>query len=84
MKMITALFLFLTVLTFSAAVFAAQSGRDVFYDKCLSCHSAALALNKKKSEKQWEATIDRMTGHGLDITSAESKTVAEFLASGGK
>jgi mono/diheme cytochrome c family protein len=84
MKVQAAIFLFLSIMAFAAAVSAAQTGRDIFYDKCLSCHSGALALNKTKSEKQWEVTIDRMTGHGLEITSAQAKAVAKFLASGGK
>jgi len=67
----------------AAVSYAAQSGEDVFYSKCTSCHGSALSLNKKKSVQQWKATIQRMEKHGLSISSSETKAVAEFL-SGGK
>jgi cytochrome c5 len=67
----------------AAGAYAAQSGSNIFYSKCTSCHGSALSLNKKKSTQQWEDTVRRMTKHGLSISSSETKAVAEFL-SGGK
>lgn len=70
----------LIIIAAAAFAFAAQPGEDIFYNKCSLCHGTGLALNKTKSLEQWKSTVARMVKHGLDISSAEEKAVAEFLA----
>lgn len=68
------------LLTVFATAFAASEGENSFYAKCGSCHGTALSLNSVKNEQQWTETIKRMKKHGLNISSSETKSVANFLS----
>ncbi|PLX70293.1 MAG: hypothetical protein C0602_05635 [Denitrovibrio sp.] len=64
----------------TSAVYAAESGEDLFYKRCTACHSSALSMGKKKDEIMWKSTIKRMKKHGASISSQETEAIADFLS----
>jgi len=57
-----------------------ETGINLFYSKCSTCHGTKVSLEKVKTEEQWKSTIKRMEKHGLNIKKYETEKIAEFLA----
>lgn len=74
------IFSLLVIFAVSAAFAAQAPAEKLFYGKCAGCHDASLALSKKRDRAGWAKTIDRMKGHGLDISGKDADTIAKYLA----
>jgi quinoprotein glucose dehydrogenase len=46
---------------------------------CGQCHAFALATQKRRSRKQWEAEIESMIAKGARISNAEFDAIAEYM-----
>lgn len=73
-------FITIFALITASAVFAAESGEDLFYKRCTACHSSALSLGKKKDEILWKSTIKRMKKHGAKLSDPDTEAIAKFLS----
>ncbi len=68
------------LLILSAGGSAWAGGKALFEAKCTGCHDAQRSLAKNRDLEGWEATVERMRGKGADLTDAEAKQVAAYLA----
>jgi len=68
------------ILIISVVAFAATP-EEVFYGKCIRCHSSDISLNKADTKSGWQQTIKRMKRHGLRISSGEANSIASYLES---
>lgn len=57
-----------------------SQGKAVFEKKCGSCHGLDKARSKKKNEKEWLATVERMKKKGASLNDEETSAVVEYLA----
>ena len=56
------------------------ANRDLVERKCGSCHDIEMVAINGRNEERWNATIDEMTGYGLQLTPAERALVLKYLA----
>lgn len=54
-------------------------GREVVGAKCGTCHPIAIVAGQKRSQVEWETTIDLMIGRGAEINDAEYAEIAAYL-----
>jgi mono/diheme cytochrome c family protein len=55
--------------------------QDLFEGKCSLCHSADRPKSKKKTKKEWEATVMRMKNvNGAPLSDEEAGIIIEYLA----
>jgi hypothetical protein len=58
----------------------ADPSKDLFEKKCSTCHKADKATSKKKTQKEWDATVMRMiNSRGAQINDGEAKIIIDYL-----
>jgi len=62
------------------AVLPDGANRDLVERKCGSCHDIEMVAINGRDEERWNATIDEMTGYGLQLAPAERALVLKYLA----
>ncbi len=75
------LFILTAMLLLCAAQASAQGGKDLFEQKCISCHTLERSLEKSKSFEEWKRTAMRMGTYTFgNITMQDSALIARYLA----
>ena len=69
-----------TIAGTAAVVLPEGTNRDLVERKCGSCHDIEMVVINGRNEERWNATIDEMTGYGLQLTPAERTLVLKYLA----
>lgn len=46
---------------------------------CLNCHSADVLRQQRLNEKQWAASVTKMTGWGADVSDAQRDELIAYL-----
>jgi hypothetical protein len=54
--------------------------RDLVQVMCGSCHDIEMVVINGRSEQNWDATIDEMTGYGMRLTPADRALILKYLA----
>lgn len=82
----------LAVLSFGAGTAGAQGaparpakaqdapGKALFESVCSNCHEINVTTDQRKSRADWQATVDRMVGHGAPITGEQAVQITDYLA----
>lgn len=79
MKGIIVIFAIFLTASFSSA--SAGKGKNIFKEKCGTCHSHERSLSKTKDLEAWKRTTMRMAGYSpADISPQDARDVAEYLA----
>ena len=64
-----------------AAVGAAPNdGASIVQEKCGRCHPLARVEAAKKDKAGWTTTVNRMTTHGLVVSTAQKAAVIDYLS----
>ncbi|MFZ5907109.1 MAG: hypothetical protein ACOYVJ_06825 [Nitrospirota bacterium] len=76
------LFISLSLLLALSPVFVSgsDSPEDIIGRTCSSCHSPGIVYQARKSENEWENTINRMIRYGARLTQHERETIIHFLS----
>lgn len=60
---------------------AAMDGAALLEARCSVCHSSDRPKQAPhRSKSDWENTVNRMIGHGAQLTDAEKQTLVDYLA----
>lgn len=59
---------------------AAVNGNDLLETQCSACHSLERVKSKSATADQWKITVDRMIGHGTQLTAEEETILIQYLA----
>jgi hypothetical protein len=54
-------------------------GKAALQTSCTNCHEASLVTSVRKSQSEWEATVEKMIGYGAPVSDAEFKTIVAYL-----
>ena len=68
----------------SAAVAGAEKSegvtKDLFEQRCSTCHTVSRPTSQKKTAREWERTVLRMKNvNGASITDQEAGVIIEYL-----
>jgi mono/diheme cytochrome c family protein len=55
-------------------------GKALVESRCIVCHALDRISSKSKTETEWTATVERMIGHGAQLTDSEKAAVIAYLA----
>jgi len=55
-------------------------GKAVVESRCYACHSSDILLQQRLTQKQWTATVEKMTRWGAGVTEEEKPVIIEYLA----
>ena len=55
-------------------------GRDDVEAACYACHSADLLVQQRLTEKQWTATVEKMTRWGAPVDESKKSAVIAYLS----
>ncbi len=55
-------------------------GKTLLETRCTSCHSMERITNSSKTEDAWKATVERMIGHGAQLSTEEEAVLTQYLA----
>jgi len=67
------------VLILVSACSGVPDGKAVLESRCLRCHGAAQIVDPKRSEEEWQSTIDRMVKLGARLNAKERAALVEYL-----
>ncbi len=56
-----------------------QNGAELLQQRCSAHHTLDRVERASKSQAEWEATVERMTGKGAELTDDEAQTLIEYL-----
>jgi hypothetical protein len=56
------------------------NGSDLLETQCSACHSLERVKSKSATADQWKTTVDRMIGHGAQLTAEEETILIQYLA----
>lgn len=56
------------------------NGATLAPDRCSRCHPFSVVESHKDTAQGWSAIVDRMIGHGLQITAQEKADITAYLA----
>lgn len=60
---------------------AGPTGEELVQEHCYnSCHDAEAVTSARKTEQEWETTVQRMRLIGAQLTDAEAQTVVDYLS----
>jgi len=48
--------------------------------QCTRCHALTRVTSKTMTATQWKVTLDRMIGHGAQLSSSEEQALVSYLA----
>ena len=58
-----------------------KNAKDLFEEKCSTCHSIGRPKSKTKTKDEWEITVMRMNNmHGAPITEEQARLIIGYLA----
>ena len=63
-----------------APVLAEDDGAALLEERCSGCHPSSITTSKRKSPKQWQATVSRMKHRGARLTEEEMQTLVDYLS----
>jgi len=55
-------------------------GETLVEERCTKCHDLGRVERAKKTEEEWQATVERMVGKGAQLNQAEQELVIKYLA----
>jgi cytochrome c5 len=55
-------------------------GQTLLNTRCSVCHDLSRVTRNKLSADQWTQVVSKMVGNGAKLTSAEQKTLVDYLA----
>jgi cytochrome c5 len=55
-------------------------GEALVEERCTQCHDLGTATGGSRTEKEWQATVERMVSKGADLDAEEQAIVVEYLA----
>lgn len=55
-------------------------GQALMQQRCTVCHSTDRITSAHKTADQWKMTVDRMIGHGAQLSPQEEQTLINYLA----
>jgi hypothetical protein len=58
----------------------ALDGQALVQERCTQCHDLTRVERAKKTQQEWQATVERMIEHGAQLTPAEQEAVVKYLA----
>ena len=61
-------------------ILAQVDGAVLLEERCSGCHPSSLTKSKKKTAKQWQATVSRMKHRGARLMEAEMQTLVDYLS----
>ena len=61
-------------------ILAEVDGAALLEERCSGCHPASVTTSRKKTAKQWQATVSRMPHKGARLTEEEMKTLVGYLS----
>lgn len=61
-------------------VLGLDSPKDIIEQRCSNCHSTGMVYGAKKSEENWEKTIDRMISYGTKLSENEREAIIHYLS----
>ena len=61
-------------------VLAQDNGATLLEKRCSGCHPKSITTSKRKSPKQWQATVSRMKHRGARLTEEEMQTLVDYLS----
>jgi len=76
---IIALVLLLPIVGTKFGTLPEGKGKSVVESRCYACHSADILLQQRLNEKQWTATVEKMTRWGAPVTDEEKPVVIAYL-----
>jgi hypothetical protein len=62
-----------------AFAFASDSPKDIVEKQCSKCHPTSTVYDAKKSQDDWEKTVDRMIAYGASLNKEEREAVIKHL-----
>ena len=68
----------------TSRVLAQDKGAALLEERCSGCHPKSLAESKRKTPKQWQATVSRMIHRGARLNDEENKVLVDYLSEGYK
>ena len=61
-------------------VLAGDDGAALLEERCSGCHPSSITTSKRKTPRQWQATVSRMEHRGARLTEEEMKTLVDYLS----
>ena len=61
-------------------ILAEDAGAALLKERCSGCHPASVTTSKRKTPKQWQATVSRMKHRGARLTEEEMKVLVDYLS----
>lgn len=58
----------------------AGTGREVIEASCLPCHSPDILVQQRLTEKQWNATVDKMVRWGAIMKDTDKRSAIAYLS----
>lgn len=58
----------------------AADGASLLESRCTVCHTLDRVKAAKETKDQWAATVQRMIGHGAQLSAAEQTILIDYLA----
>jgi hypothetical protein len=62
-----------------AFALASDSPKDIVEKQCSKCHPTSIVYDAKKSQDEWEKTVDRMITYGTNLSKEEREAVIQYL-----
>ena len=80
-RMVWGLMIVLVVVVGLTACGGGDSPQDqLLQDRCTACHSLARVEKAQKTREEWDQTVSRMVGKGVQLTEDEQSALVEYLA----
>ncbi len=54
-------------------------GQALVQAKCSTCHALTMVTAKRKTETEWETSLDNMVNRGMQVSDAEFDTLLAYL-----
>jgi cytochrome c5 len=55
-------------------------GKEIFANKCLTCHESDLTEQQRLSRAGWVREVNKMIGWGANLTEAEKEPLVDYLS----
>jgi cytochrome c5 len=69
-----------TSTTASSTSSTTLDGASLVQERCTVCHAISRVQSAKHTSAEWKTTVDRMIGHGAQLTAEEETAVINYLA----
>ena len=66
--------------TYSQEITPALDGEALLKGRCTECHSLSRVEQARKTEADWQKTVQRMVGTGAALNEEEQAAVIKYLA----